>query len=192
MIKITEKTKKRITYSLRIILIVFISLVCGLTVYTWNNKTLKGDVLPMPFKFGVAVVLTGSMEPNLSEDDLIIIKKTNDYNVEDIVVFQDKYTLVVHRIISVDGDTVITKGDANDSEDAPIKMSQIKGEVIDSYSGVGAVVKAIKSPIGVILLIAGAVILLRLSYKKETESDNKNLKDIKEEIRKLKEEIYKK
>ena len=192
MFKFSDKTKKRILYSLRIVLIIFISLVCGITVYTWNNKTLKGDVLPMPFKYGVAVVLTGSMEPNLSADDLIIIKKTDDYEIDDFVVFQDRYTLVVHRIISIDGDTVITKGDANDTEDAPIQMSQIKGEVIKSYSGVGRVVKAIKSPIGVVLLIAGAVILLRLSYKKEKETSNNNLKDIKEEIRKLKEEIYNK
>ena len=121
----------------------------------------------------------------------MVIDKMN-YKIGDIVTYKKGKYYITHRIIKKHGNKVITKGDANDSEDAPIKMSQIKGEVIDSYSGVGAVVKAIKSPIGVILLIAGAVILLRLSYKKEKESDNKNLKDIKEEIRKLKEEIYKK
>ena len=190
--KFLKDKKKFLFYILRILLIIIISLTLGLSVYNWNNKTLKGDVLPMPFKYGMAVVLTGSMEPRLSEDDLIIIKETNDYKIDDIVVFQDRYTLVVHRIISIDGDTVITKGDANDSEDAPIKIDQIKGEVIKDYANVGKIVKAVKSPAGVIVLIAGAVILLRLSYKKENQSKDDNLKDIKEEIRKLKEEIYKK
>lgn len=191
MFKISKKTKKTISYILRIILFLFISIVLGFSIYSWNIKTLKGDVLPMPFGYGIAVVLTGSMEPNLSENDMIIIKKTNDYKVDDIVVFQDQYTLVVHRIIRIEGEYYITKGDNNDAEDSPIKLSLIKGEVIKDYSSIGAVIRFIKTPIGIVMILGLAASLLFLSYRKEKDDDKEKLKNIKEEIIKLKNEIYK-
>ena len=191
MKNLSEKAKKRIQITLRMILILTISLVFGLSIYSWNAKSLKGDVLPMPFKFGFAVVMSGSMEEELSVNDLIFIKETNDYQLNDVVVFQDQTSLVVHRIIAIDGDKIITMGDANETPDDPITVKHIKGEVVGKIPKVGLVVKAIKSPIGVVVILAAAIILLRLSYRKEKETGDDKLKELKDEIRKLKEEIKK-
>ena len=57
----------------RTMLIIFVSLVLGVNLYNWNAKSLMGNVLPMPMGYGAAVVLTGSMEPTIMEDDLIIV-----------------------------------------------------------------------------------------------------------------------
>lgn len=179
--------KKTLFFVMRIALFTVISIVLGLTVYSWNAKSLSGDMLPMPFNLGSAIVLSGSMEPELSVDDLIFISGKDEYFVDDVVVFQDGYSLVVHRIISIDGETVITKGDANDSPDEPIAVKDIKGKVIGTIPGVGAIVSAIKSPVGIICILGLAVVLLVFSYKKEKDQENDKLKEIKEEIRKLKE-----
>lgn len=191
-IKISDETKKIIQYVLRIILIVIISVVFGLTVYSWNARSLRGDIFPMPFKIGIGVVMTGSMDPTITADDLIIVKKTNDYDIDDIVVYQSEGILIVHRIIRIEGEMIITQGDANDGEDAPIKKDQIKGEVIKTYDRIGDFIKMIKSPIGIIIILGSSVLLLVLSYRKEKETEDNKLNSIKDEILKLKKEILEK
>lgn len=189
MKKMSVKTNKIIQNVVRVLLLFVISLIIGITVYSFNVKSLKGDQMPMPFKIGISVVLTGSMEPTISVNDLIIVKETNDYEVGDIVVFQDHSSLVVHKIIRIDGEEIVTKGDANDTEDSPITIKQIKGEVVSIIPVLGLIVKFIKSPIGIVLILAGAIVLLRLSYKKEKEEKDSDLNKLKDEIRRLKEEI---
>ena len=164
-----------------------ISIVVGLTFYTINARRVTGNRLVMPFNKTIAVVLTGSMEPTIGVNDLIVVEKTNDYKIDDIVVYQDGNLLVVHRIVSIDGETVITSGDANGGAlDDPINISQINGEVVNVIPFLGLVLKCIKSPIGICLIISCAVFLIVLSYKKEKEEDQRTLDSIKQEIEELK------
>ena len=172
---------------LRTVLLVIISLIVGITAYSWNAKSLTGDVMPMPFGIGVAVILSGSMEPELSVDDMIIVRKCSEYKVDDVVVFQDTYSFVVHKIIEIDGDTVITKGTANDSPDSPMDVSRIKGKVIRSYPSVGVLITILKSPLVTFGLLGASVLLLVMSYKRERNDDSNQLDVIREEIKRLKE-----
>ena len=186
------KFKKIIQYSVRIIIFIIISLVIGLTFYTINAKRVTGNKLVMPFNKTIAVVLTGSMEPTIGVNDLIIVEKTNDYIVGDIVVYQTGNILVVHRIVSINGEVVITSGDGNDGAlDDPININSINGEVINIIPNLGSIVKFLKSPIGFLLIISLSVGLLVLSYKQEKNVKQVDLDLIKEEIEKLKNEINK-
>ena len=98
--------KSVIQYFIRIFIFVVISLVVGLTFYTINARRVTGNKLVMPFNKTIAVVLTGSMEPTIGVNDLIVIEKTNDYKIDDIVVYQSGDILIVHRIVSIDGDII--------------------------------------------------------------------------------------
>ena len=174
---------------MRIILFVLISTVLGFSVYSWNAKSLTGNVLPMPFGVGVAVVMSGSMEPALSVDDVIVVTEADEYNVGDFVVYQDGYSLVVHELISKQDDgMVITKGMANNVEDDPISADSIRGRVWFSIPAVGMLVTALKSPIATVIILGAAVYLVVLSYKKERQSESDKLDAIREEIQKLKEQ----
>lgn len=179
-----KKNKKQII--LRSIILVVISLIVGLGVYSWNARNLTGNVMPMPFGVGVGVVLSGSMEPELSKDDLIIVAKQDEYSVGETVVFQDGYILVVHEIIKIDGETVTTKGKANTGSDAPIKMSDIKGKVVLAIPFVGMIVSALKTPLATMLILALAIWLLVKSYQGEKKEEDEALDRIREEIEKLK------
>ena len=175
----------------RILLLALIGLILGVTVYSWNAKNLTGDSMPMPFGVGVAIVMSGSMEPTLSVDDLVIIQKSDSYEVGDIVVFQDRDgSSVIHKIISIDAEngTVQTQGDANPIPDDPIDLKYVKGKLVTRIQGVGTAVQVLKTPPVVILVIAVSVLLLALSYRREKDDDNKKLDEIKAEIRRLKEE----
>ena len=172
----------------RITIIIFVSLVVGFNLYNWNAKSLMGNALPMPMGYGAAVTLTGSMEPTIGEDDLIIVKAQDSYELDDIVVYQSGSILVVHRIIEMDGQTVTTQGDANQAADEAIDVSVIKGKVIAIVPALGSLARVLKTPTATIVLLVGAVLLLELSFRKEKQKKSDDLELIKEEIRRLKEE----
>jgi len=172
----------------RIVLIIFVSAVLGINVYTWNAKSLMGNALPMPMGYGAAVVLTGSMEPTISANDLIFVAEQPVYGEDEIVVYQSGSILVVHRVMKIEDGTVTTKGDANNAPDAPVELSAIKGKVVGVVPGVGSLVKILKTPAATILLVAGAVVLMEMSYRKDKKKGDDELERIKEEIRKLKDE----
>lgn len=67
----------------------------------------------------VVAVFSESMVPNLEKGDLIIVEGAGFYNVGDIVVYSTPvYNYpIIHRIIEVREEGVITKGDNNYSPD---------------------------------------------------------------------------
>lgn len=184
--KHTKKKKGRALW--RRLALAALGIILGVNTYLANAKGLAGNQMPMPFGMGVAVVLSGSMEPVLKTNDVIIVRETNDYAVGDVVVYQSGNTLIVHRVIARDGETVVTQGDANNVADAPIEISVIKGEVIAHVPGLGLVVNALKTPVGILILLIAAFAMTELSFRKEKDKDEKELEAIKAEIRRLKEE----
>ena len=83
------------------------------------------------FGFAFLVVTTGSMEPEINAGELIIIKEVDKYEIGDIVTFIDKDDfLVTHRIICLNEEKMITKGDNNNLLDEEVSLNNIKGKVI--------------------------------------------------------------
>lgn len=185
--EVPKKKRKGGRLAFRIFLILLISVLLGGSLYMLNAKRLVRNAMPMPFGVGFSVVLSGSMEPTLSVDDLVIVREAEHYEVGDVVVYQSGQSLVIHRIVQIDETAVITKGDANNMEDSPVAVSEIKGRMVGVIPGVGRVVHFLQSPLGIILILALAVFLLNRSWSKEKASDEKSLDALKEEIRRLKE-----
>ena len=83
----------------------------------------------------MAAVTSQSMYPTLKRGDLVLIQgvdKAADLEVGDIVAFQSENAtgLVIHRIVAIDGATIVTQGDANENEDAPITFEQVIGRAL--------------------------------------------------------------
>lgn len=169
-------------------LLIFVSLVIGFNLYSWNARSLMGNAMPMPFGYGAAVVLSGSMEPTLLIDDLIIVAESDDYTTGDIVVYQSGSMLVVHRVIEMGPDTLVTQGDANNAPDAPVRKEMIKGKMIACIPGIGRLVRLLKSPAASFALVAVALFVSELSFRKDKQKDQEKLEQLKEEIRRLKAE----
>ncbi|MBQ8403330.1 MAG: signal peptidase I [Clostridia bacterium] len=177
---------KKKWFILRIVLIIVISVVLGTGIYSWNAKTMGGNNLPMPFGVGVAVVISGSMEPELAVNDVIIVTEAKEYAVGDVVVFQDEYSLVVHRIISADGEKIVTQGDANNTPDAPITKKDIKGKVCAKIPRVGAAVDFLKSFPGTMMVLLLAGWLYFKSTRMENKADEAKIDALRAEIEALK------
>lgn len=180
--------KSKILAFCRRLVLALAAVVIGIRVYAWNAESLVGNRMPMPFGYGAAVVLSGSMEPVLSVNDVIIAKETQDYVVGDMIVYQEGASVIVHRIVALDEENVQTKGDANNAIDAPISRESVKGKVIARIPRAGHVVAFLKTPVGIFGLLGAAILLMEFSYRKEKEKDEDELERIKAEIRKLREE----
>ncbi len=168
-----------------------VAILIGASVYSINAARLAGNTLPMPLGFGATVVLSGSMEPALSVGDLLIVVPEDEYNVGDIVVYQASGIAVVHRIVEIDGDAVITQGDANNAPDEPIPLTSVKGKVVAAIPFVGYIVEMIQTPIVTVILIALAIWLMEASFGRDKAKDSEEREQIMKEIERLKESVDK-
>ncbi len=175
--------------ALRIFLLLLVALILGLGIYQFNAKLLLGDPMPMPLGVGASVVLSGSMEPKLSVNDLIIVKKTDALHIDQIIVYQDGNSLVVHRIIAIDGDMITTQGDANNAADRPIAKEAVKGGVIAAIPHMGLVVRLLQEPFVILSILGLALWLIARTERREKSEDISELDKIKQEIKELSEKL---
>ncbi len=84
--------------------------------------------------FGIKIfkVASGSMEPTLLVNNLILVKESSKYNIGDIVTYKYDDSYITHRIVSIDNEEIITKGDANNTEDNPFNKNLIVGKYLCS------------------------------------------------------------
>ncbi len=72
-----------------------------------------------------------SMSPWIRSHDVVIVQPTNDVEIGDVVVrTRGEDRLVVHRVIIIEGDKVITRGDAMTAPDEPVSRETVVGRVV--------------------------------------------------------------
>ena len=104
------------------------------------------------FGYSVFTVATGSMEPTISQNDIVIVKKTNDIKVNDIVTYEKDGNYITHRVISMSDDTLVTKGDANNTNDISIPRTSLVGKVINIFEKGGVWQKIFTTPSVIIMM----------------------------------------
>ncbi len=187
--KTPKKRKSRNYTAFRVVVILVISIVLGISLYYFNAASISGNRLPMPFGYGASIVVSGSMEPEISVNDLVIVKETEgieDISVGDVVVYESGDILVIHEVIDISGETITTKGIANNVADSPIDVSSVKGVMVGKVPLLGPILSAIKTPVGIFFMVVLAVVLFELPYFLKKRDDDKELDKIREEINKLK------
>ncbi|ETP71442.1 signal peptidase I [Lachnospiraceae bacterium JC7] len=115
-------------FTLLLFLIAFYALVCSFR--EQNSGT------PF-FLFGwkPVIVLSDSMEPTYNSGKIVLVKEKEETpKINDIVMFRQKNygmdSFVTHRIVGLDNNGYITKGDANNTEDpGRIQEKDIVGTV---------------------------------------------------------------
>lgn len=109
------------------------------------------------------------------EDNIENIKEKLELN--DIVTFEKDGHLITHRIIELNNDQLITKGDANNTQDKPILYSQVIGKVVYIISNIGIWKKVFLERQVLIPFISG-ILLLIIAILIDTEENKKEKKDI--------------
>ncbi len=186
----TSETNKKKSKSGRLIfrlaILLILSIFIGTSIYALNARRIFHNAMPMPFGIGSSVVLSGSMEPTLSVNDLVFVHAQDNYEIGDVVVYQSGHSLVIHRIVEMRDDGYITKGDANNTDDGWISPEAVKGRMVFHIPFVGAAIRFLQTLPGALLVVALAAFLVNRSWTRERAEDDKSLDQLKEEIRRLK------
>ena len=119
------------------------------------------SLIPIPGNIEVKIVQSGSMEPAIKTGALVVIKPSDEYRVDDVIMFgEDTKTKVptTHRIVADEVRSGVfyytTKGDANEDPDPQqVKQSEVIGKVLFSIPYLGYVLDFAKNPLGFSLLI---------------------------------------
>ena len=170
------------------ILIVFLVIVGISTLYSVYLSKNDPSKTPSVFGYHVLTVLSGSMSPQLEAGDLLITKKTAvaSINVSDVISYKSPTnTMVTHRVIDIvnqNGELFFqTKGDANNIEDqALVSSDQLVGSLTFNIPKAGYVMNFLKTPLGLISIIAVIFIFLTFGFLKElfNPSEKKRIEDI--------------
>lgn len=168
-----NKIFKTLIRALSVILTVILCLILIINIYSIFSRYVLKEKHPVLFGWSNAVVITGSMEPTINVNDMIIIKKQKEYHVGDIVTFNHEGDVVTHRIILQVGDVYTTKGDNNNIHDGnTLTKSDIYGKVVFVIPKVGVVLRFMRTPLGVFILLMLVFAVLEISAiknKKKTK-----------------------
>lgn len=127
---------------------------------------------------GSYVVLSGSMEPELSPGDVVVVRSVPPERIQegDAITFRDEEgDRITHRVVekrtTEDGVVYRTKGDANDYPDPElVSHSQVLGSVWFHVPAVGRFFYFVQRPLvqGLLIVVPGGLLLangLRSIYR---------------------------
>lgn len=200
-----QKIKKAISIIVILILlpILLMSIVILVDSYTHPNE------VPSFFGWKPFIVLSGSMETQISAGDIVVVKEidTKELKKGDIIAFKDGNIVITHRIeevTEIDGKTqYITKGDNNSTQDiCYVLPEQIEGVFKFKVSRLGNLAMFIQTPLGMIVCLSIPIIIIILLQTTDSKKEKEELiaklnkqSKMEEEIEKLKkqnEELMKK
>lgn len=138
-------------------------LLCNL--YTIAARHITGSPQPAVFGWSWAVVISGSMSPEIEVNDLVVVHAEETYSVGDVITYENGDSVVTHRIVDETIDGFITKGDANNTEDMfPVPASAVVGKVACVLSGVGLYIGYLKTPLGMLCMLLIGFLLIEIPY----------------------------
>jgi len=109
--------------------------------------------------YNMYIVRSGSMKPAIGMGDMVIIGPpdgplSDGIEAGSIVTYRHGQELVTHRVLAVEGDTFLTKGDAvEDPDPMPISRYDVKGVYLFKIPRIGYFSNFIRTKTGWILII---------------------------------------
>ena len=147
------------------LLCVILAMLIVVTGWLAIDKFIRKSKVPSFAGYSILKVETGSMEGTIMEGDLILIKKTGDYKIGDIITFAHANEKIptTHRIINYADESeqvFITRGDANKTQDSEnVTKDEVFGEVVLTMHVLGLVTGWVTDGGGYIYVISGIIIL---------------------------------
>ena len=166
---------KKVLSALKNVFYVLLLLLCAFlfVVVIWLSIDKFIVKSPIPSFAGYSLLsvesgsMEGDMEDSIDEKDLILIRKSKDYQIGETITYlrPSDHVPTTHRIIGFDDANgtreYITRGDANGlSQDANVTEDMIFGKVVFVFSGVGVFREFVTEGGGYVFLITFAVILI--------------------------------
>ena len=177
---------------LKIALISILSIILVLNIYIMVQANLSPNKVPNVFGYKPFVVLSGSMESEISVGDLVFVKNidVDKLKINDIIAFRDNDNLVTtHRIvdeIEINNERCFkTKGDSNNTEDVgTVCKEQIEGKYQGKMAKVGNIIMFIQKPLGFTVMMLSIFIVCMFIFfvysRRINKMSEKELKEFEE------------
>ena len=163
---------KIISYILNVLLAIMMIVIIVGTYYMYQVKIQKKDYANL-WGYSLFEVGTGSMLPTIEIGDVVITKITKDVEENDIIVYIEDDDIITHRLIEKIKERLITRGDANNSEDKPIEENMIIGKVVKIIPQLGTWQNILSSP-EILSLIILLIIILSIIYAYTSKTEEKD------------------
>lgn len=154
-------------------LLVILFILCLYAVFV--STILKKPYVNM-FGYTFFVVASGSMADTINIHDVVIVKINEDYNVNDIITYYSEGYFITHRVMSINGNEIVAKGDANNASDELVKKESVIGKVVLYFS-----LDKIFKIIGAVILILIIVLVFNFQTVVKSFILKKSRKKIREE-----------
>ena len=167
-----KKKENKVLQIIKYIIITILVIMLITNIYLIVKSKLHKDKVPSLFGYKVFIVLSDSMETEITTGDIVITKNTDvkDLKVDDIIAYKNsKEYVTTHRIVNiVEEDNNIcfeTKGDKNNTNDLQVVCSDIiEGKYIKKIPKLGKVLLFLQEPAGLAVLILLLILVCILSY----------------------------
>lgn len=154
-------------------LIIFIlGIIALLAVWTSIQLNVQNKEYVDIFGYSIFSTETGSMSPTIEKEDIVFVKIGEDVKEQDIITYKKDNSFITHRIIEINGESIIAKGDNNNTQDEEITKEAIVGKVVFIINNV-EIWRNVFSDISVIIPIIITVVLfiILVSYKERKTGD---------------------
>ena len=185
-------SNKRLKLIVKIISILIYIITVPIIIFNMTlivKSYIKPNETPSFFGYKNFIIVSKSMENTINKNDVIIIREVqkDEIHKDDIIAFFQNNEVITHRIVDIVEDNgvtkYLTKGDNNLHEDKDlVTYEQIEGKYQFKISGFGIILKILKNPITLIILIIILILNCFYGYNRKR----------KKEIRKQKREVYNK
>ena len=183
---VSKKTTKIVKIVISTALSAVILFIAVTAVWLLIDKYIIRYPVPRLFGYSFLCVESGSMQDEIMVNDLIVITKTKDYEINDIITYlrDDETVPTTHRIVGKTSDgKYITKGDANNINDRfPVSEDEILGEVIKIKEGAGSTLIWVRNR-GWIYLTGFAILVAIASFLFDTGNDESSDEHNKETVK---------
>ena len=118
-----QKNGKRVNVIKKVftgILWAFLGILVVITAWLAVDKFVRKSPVPSFCGYSLLTVQTGSMSGTIEIGDMVLIRKSDDFEIGDVItfLFPDEKVSTTHRIVNVNPDgTFVTKGAANNAVD---------------------------------------------------------------------------
>ena len=118
--------------------LIVLILILLLTVVVVLSTVFQDERHMSPWGTGFFIIGSGSMEPNIPTGSIFMVKSVpqDKISVDDVLTFlaTDWRTVVTHRVREINEDDgtyfYTTRGDANDTDDPPVRYERVIGRVV--------------------------------------------------------------
>lgn len=113
------------------------------------------------------IVLSGSMEPEIKTGSVVYVNQRSgieDVSVGDIIAFYSGGHAVTHRVTRINGNQIVTKGDANRTDDSELVDSKnFIGKTVLTVPYIGYALNSLRTPLAIVIMSVIVIMYITLT-----------------------------